>query len=207
MAQRLELLVDALASKYDIPFKLTAGSGNVFGNGDHRMMHDSKLPIRLGVECKDSPTGNRKNHSVPWAEWEKAKTQIGATGATPIFVTGVQGKGEMVHMELEEFMSMVSIIFEGKIPLSAHVLNEEMPRTVPEVSCGTFEEIAKILSDNHDAMNVSPTDAFVTFSLGSLDVVEFIMLVKEHFDVQLPDIEAAEVSTVQQLVDLVEKYK
>jgi hypothetical protein len=116
--QQLEALVLDLAEHHGVPLKPTAGSGNKFGNADHRMIHDFNLPVRLGVECKDSPTGVRKNHTVPWAEWEKAKLQIERTGATPVFVTGVQGKGQMAHLKLEDFMWLMGILYEKAIDLA-----------------------------------------------------------------------------------------
>jgi hypothetical protein len=122
--QRLEALVLQEAQDRGVPFIGTAGSGNALGNADMRMTHDDQYPIRLGGECKDSPTGVRKNHTVPWAEWLKAESQIVRGGAIPVFFTGVQGKGEMAHMKMTDWMDLVGTLFS----LSAEVddINERM---------------------------------------------------------------------------------
>jgi len=115
--QRLEALVLALAEDHGVPFIGTAGSGNALGNADMRMTHDSTYPIRLGGECKDSPSGARKNHTIPWVEWQKAESQIVRGGAVPVFFTGVQGKGEMAHMRLEDWMGLVGSLFQTQSAL------------------------------------------------------------------------------------------
>jgi len=113
--QALEVRVLSSAEFNNVPLEFTPGSGNVRGDGDLRMPFNLELPVRVGFECKDSPSGVRKNHTVPWKEWEKAQQQIVRSSDTvAAFVTGVQGKGDMVHMALDDFMNLLGIIYEPK---------------------------------------------------------------------------------------------
>jgi len=113
--QALEARVMSAGRAWSLPFQYNPGSGNVRGDGDLRMPFDSALPLRIGVECKDSPSGVRKNHTVPWKEWEKAQQQIvrSSSDTIAVFVTGVQGKGDMVHLRLDDFMEIVGKLFEA----------------------------------------------------------------------------------------------
>lgn len=53
--------------------------------------------------------------------------------------------------------------------------------------------------------NVKLSDNFGELGLDSLDVVEVVMGVEEHFKINIPDKEAQELVTVQDLVNLTEK--
>lgn len=48
-------------------------------------------------------------------------------------------------------------------------------------------------------------DSFEDIGLDSLDVIEVVMAVEEHFNIHIPDKEAQELVTVQDLVNLTEK--
>jgi acyl carrier protein len=57
-----------------------------------------------------------------------------------------------------------------------------------------------------DASKVVPTATFVDdLGADSLDTVELIMAIEEEFDCEIPEEEAANISTVQQVIDFVAK--
>ena len=57
-----------------------------------------------------------------------------------------------------------------------------------------------------DAAKVVPTATFVDdLGADSLDTVELIMAIEEEFDCEIPEEEAANISTVQQVIDFVAK--
>lgn len=57
-----------------------------------------------------------------------------------------------------------------------------------------------------DAEKVVPTATFVDdLGADSLDTVELIMAIEEEFDCEIPEEEAANISTVQEVIDFVSK--
>lgn len=57
-----------------------------------------------------------------------------------------------------------------------------------------------------DADKVVPTATFVDdLGADSLDTVELIMAIEEEFDCEIPEEEAANISTVQEVIDFVSK--
>ena len=57
-----------------------------------------------------------------------------------------------------------------------------------------------------DAEQVTPEANFVEdLDADSLDAVELIMAVEEEFDIEIPDDKAAEIKTVQDIVDYIKE--
>ena len=57
-----------------------------------------------------------------------------------------------------------------------------------------------------DADKVVPSATFIEdLGADSLDTVELIMAIEEEFDCEIPEDEAANISTVQEVIDFVEK--
>lgn len=75
----------------------------------------------------------------------------------------------------------------------------------------TLDSVKKILAEKlPDASEDKITlDASVMDDLGadSLDVVEIIMAIEESFSIDIPDEEAESLTTVQSIVDYIEKSK
>ena len=73
-----------------------------------------------------------------------------------------------------------------------------------------FDEVKEVIVEQ---LNVSPDEvkpeARFVEDLGadSLDVVEMIMALEEKFEIEIPDIEAEKIQTVQDVVDYIEKAK
>ena len=58
-----------------------------------------------------------------------------------------------------------------------------------------------------DEAEVTPTASFVDdLGADSLDRVELIMAFEETFDIEIPDGDAEKISTVQDVIDYVQKY-
>ncbi|EDM24453.1 acyl carrier protein [Caminibacter mediatlanticus TB-2] len=74
----------------------------------------------------------------------------------------------------------------------------------------TFEQVKEVIVEQ---LNVSPEEvkpeANFVEDLGadSLDVVEMIMALEERFGIEIPDSEAENIKTVQDVVDYIEKNK
>ncbi len=74
----------------------------------------------------------------------------------------------------------------------------------------TFEQVKEVIVEQ---LNVSPEEvkpeANFVEDLGadSLDVVEMIMALEERFGIEIPDSEAENIKTVQDVVDYIEKHK
>jgi len=74
----------------------------------------------------------------------------------------------------------------------------------------TFEQVKEVIVEQ---LNVSPEEvkpeANFVEDLGadSLDVVEMIMALEERFGIEIPDSEAENIKTVQDVVDYIEKAK
>lgn len=86
------------------------GSGSVRGDGDlSPKTPDVDDVITMGFECKDRAV---KSHSVPTAEWKKAKIQIGRRGLDPVFVTRNIDKEVMVHLDMKVFRNLLELVLE-----------------------------------------------------------------------------------------------
>ena len=84
------------------------GSGSVRGDGDlSPKAPDVDDVLTLGFECKDRAV---KSHSVPTAEWNKAKIQIGRRGLDPVFVTRNVDKEVLVHLDMKVFRNLLELI-------------------------------------------------------------------------------------------------
>ena len=70
-----------------------------------------------------------------------------------------------------------------------------------------FEKIRSIISEqlSIDDVDTITLDTSLTEDLeaDSLDAVELIMAVEEEFDIEIPDEKAAEIKTVQDIVDYI----
>ncbi len=69
-----------------------------------------------------------------------------------------------------------------------------------------FEKIREIIADQLglDADAIKPESAFVDdLGADSLDVVELIMAIEEAFDIEIPDVQAETIVTVQDAVDYI----
>ena len=61
---------------------------------------------------------------------------------------------------------------------------------------------------NIKSENIKPKNDFIKdLKADSLDVVELIMSLEEKFDIQIPDEEAEKMSTVQHIIDYIQKQK
>ena len=58
-----------------------------------------------------------------------------------------------------------------------------------------------------DEGEVTPTASFVDdLGADSLDTVELVMALEEHFDIEIPDEDAEKIRTVQDAVDYIDKH-
>jgi acyl carrier protein len=70
-------------------------------------------------------------------------------------------------------------------------------------SAQIFESVKELV---HDSLNVEPSritmDASFIDDLGadSLDIVELVMAIEKHFDIEIPDEDAEQINTVQDAV-------
>jgi acyl carrier protein len=73
----------------------------------------------------------------------------------------------------------------------------------------TFERVRKILVDQLGDISeaeVTPTASIVDdLGADSLDVVEIVMALEEEFEVEIPDEDAEQIKTVQQIVDYIDE--
>ena len=69
-----------------------------------------------------------------------------------------------------------------------------------------FEAVKDLV---HDSLNVEPSrislDASFIDDLGadSLDIVELVMAIEKHFDIEIPDEDAEQINTVQDAVEYI----
>lgn len=73
---------------------------------------------------------------------------------------------------------------------------------------GVEDKVKEIISSqlSVDAEKVVPSATFVDdLGADSLDTVELIMAIEEEFDCEIPEEEAANISTVQEVIDYVSK--
>jgi len=74
----------------------------------------------------------------------------------------------------------------------------------------TFEQVKEVIVEqlNVNEDEVKPESNFVEdLGADSLDVVELIMALEEKFEIEIPDSEAENIKTVQDVVDYIEKHK
>ncbi|HZO88834.1 MAG TPA: acyl carrier protein [Chthonomonadaceae bacterium] len=72
----------------------------------------------------------------------------------------------------------------------------------------TFERVKKVLVEQLDVSEDEVTpQASIVDDLGadSLDVVEIVMALEEEFDVEVPDEDAEQLTTVQKIVDYIDE--
>jgi acyl carrier protein len=73
-----------------------------------------------------------------------------------------------------------------------------------------FDEVKEVIVEqlNVSPDEVKPESRFVEdLGADSLDVVEMIMALEEKFEIEIPDSEAENIKTVQDVVDYIEKAK
>jgi acyl carrier protein len=73
-----------------------------------------------------------------------------------------------------------------------------------------FEQVKEVIVEqlNVSPEEVKPESKFVEdLGADSLDVVEMIMALEEKFEIEIPDSEAENIKTVQDVVDYIEKNK
>ncbi|MCR5809091.1 MAG: acyl carrier protein [Clostridiales bacterium] len=73
-----------------------------------------------------------------------------------------------------------------------------------------FEEIRKAIAEqlNVPEENITLETRFVEdLKADSLDLVELVMNLEDHYGVEIPDEQLAEVKTVSQIIELVENNK
>jgi len=72
----------------------------------------------------------------------------------------------------------------------------------------TFDRVKKVVVDQLDvsAPEVTPEASFVEdLGADSLDQVELVMALEEEFDIEIPDEDAATITTVKSAVDYIEE--
>ena len=73
-----------------------------------------------------------------------------------------------------------------------------------------FDEVKEVIVEqlNVSPDEVKPESRFVEdLGADSLDVVEMIMALEEKFEIEIPDSDAENIKTVQDVVDYIEKAK
>jgi len=100
-----QIVMDELGELLGLKFN--PGSGSVFGDGDLSPKYKESTPVQFGFECKDR---NVPSHSVPAADWKKAKIQIGKRGLDPIFVTRNNKQEVLVHLDISVFKNLLYLV-------------------------------------------------------------------------------------------------
>ncbi len=73
-----------------------------------------------------------------------------------------------------------------------------------------FDEVKEVIVEqlNVDENEVTPEANFVEdLGADSLDVVEMVMALEEKFGIEIPDSDAENIKTVQDVIDYIEKAK
>ncbi|MEO1927200.1 MAG: acyl carrier protein [Nautiliaceae bacterium] len=73
-----------------------------------------------------------------------------------------------------------------------------------------FDEVKEVIVEqlNVDENEVKPEANFVEdLGADSLDVVEMVMALEEKFGIEIPDSDAENIKTVQDVIDYIEKAK
>ena len=71
-----------------------------------------------------------------------------------------------------------------------------------------LEKLQKIIAEvlNVDTEEVTPDTTFVDdLGADSLDIFQIVMGIEEEFDIEIPDDKAAEIKTVQDIVDYIKE--
>jgi acyl carrier protein len=71
------------------------------------------------------------------------------------------------------------------------------------------EKVKQIISEQLgvEEAEVTPSASFVDdLGADSLDTVELVMALEEHFDIEIPDEDAEKIRTVQDAIDYIEKH-
>ncbi len=72
------------------------------------------------------------------------------------------------------------------------------------------EQVKKIIASqlSVDVQNIDNSNSFVEdLGADSLDTVELVMALEEAFDMEIPDEDVEEISTVQKAIDYIEKHR
>ena len=72
-----------------------------------------------------------------------------------------------------------------------------------------IEKVKQIISEQLgvEEAEVTPSASFVDdLGADSLDTVELVMALEEHFDIEIPDEDAEKIRTVQDAIDYIEKH-
>jgi acyl carrier protein len=72
-----------------------------------------------------------------------------------------------------------------------------------------IEKVKQIISEQLgvEESEVTPSASFVDdLGADSLDTVELVMALEEHFDIEIPDEDAEKIRTVQDAIDYIEKH-
>ena len=72
-----------------------------------------------------------------------------------------------------------------------------------------IEKVKQIISEQLgvEESEVTPNASFVDdLGADSLDTVELVMALEEHFDIEIPDEDAEKIRTVQDAIDYIEKH-
>ena len=73
-----------------------------------------------------------------------------------------------------------------------------------------FEKVRGIVAEqlSVDAAEVKPESNFQNdLGADSLDTVELVMALEEHFDIEIPDEDAEKIQTVQDAIDYVSEHR
>jgi len=78
-----------------------------------------------------------------------------------------------------------------------------------DMSNDTFQLIAQNLAkaNGAPANSIQPTDLLKQLFADSLEMVEFVMWIEEGLDVHIPEDAWKEIETVQDLVDVIDRYR
>lgn len=71
------------------------------------------------------------------------------------------------------------------------------------------EKVKQIISEQLgvEEAEVTPSASFVDdLGADSLDTVELVMALEEHFDIEIPDEDAEKIRTVQDAIDYIDKH-
>ncbi len=67
------------------------------------------------------------------------------------------------------------------------------------------ESVSKILESKVNVSNVKETDSLSTLGLDSLDLVEIMLQIEDEFHIEFSSDEIVNLSTVQDVLDIIEK--
>ncbi|KAF9044796.1 acyl carrier protein [Hymenopellis radicata] len=104
-------------------------------------------------------------------------------------------------------------VFLSRPALSGYYAAQRLPARWYSAAGGLSKDIieARVMNvlkgfEKVKAANLTPTASFSKdLGLDSLDAVEVVMAVEEEFSIEIPDVEADEIQTVQQAIDYIAK--